>query len=46
MARRRHTSKSKFKLVLEALSECFTIQESGRKYEIHPAQINNWKTGF
>lgn len=44
MARRRQISKSKFKLVLGAFSECLTIQESGRKYEFHPAQINNWKT--
>ncbi len=33
-------------MVLEALSERFTIQELGRKYEIHPAQITNWKTQF
>lgn len=46
MTRRKHTSKFKFKLVLEALSERFTIQELGRKYEIHPAQITNWKTQF
>jgi transposase len=46
MTRRKHTSKFKFKVVLEALSERFTIQELGRKYEIHPAQITNWKTQF
>ena len=33
-------------MVLEALSERFTIQELGRKYQIHPAQITTWKTQF
>ena len=46
MIRRKHTSKFKFKVVLEALSERFTIQELGRKYDIHPAQITNWKSQF
>jgi len=46
MSRRKHTSKFKFKVVLEALSERFTIQELGRKYDIHPAQITNWKSQF
>ena len=46
MTRRKHTSKFKFKVVLEALSERFTIQELGRKYDIHPAQITNWKSQF
>ena len=46
MSRRKHTAKFKFKVVLEALSERYTIQELGRKYEIHPAQITNWKSQF
>ena len=46
MSRRKHTSKFKFKVVLEALSERHTIQELGRKYDIHPAQITNWKSQF
>ncbi len=46
MTRRKHTSKFKFKVVLEALSERFTMQELGRKHDIHPAQITNWKTQF
>lgn len=46
MTRRKHTSKFKFKVVLEALSERFTIQELGRKHDIHPAQITTWKTLF
>ncbi len=31
---------------MEALSERYTIQELGRKYEIHPTQITTWKTQF
>ncbi len=46
MKRRKFTSNFKFKVVIEALSERFTIQELGRKYEIHPAQITNWKAQF
>ena len=46
MSRRKHTSKFKFKVVLEALSERSTIQELGRKYDIHPTQITNWKSQF
>ena len=44
--RRKFTSEFKFKVVLEALSERYTIQELGRKYEIHPTQITNWKSQF
>lgn len=46
MSRRKFTSEFKFKVVLEALSERFTIQELGRKHDIHPAQITNWKSHF
>lgn len=46
MKRRKFTSNFKFKVVIEALSERFTIQELGRRYEIHPAQITNWKAQF
>lgn len=28
------------------MSERFTIQELGRKHDIHPAQITNWKSHF
>ncbi len=44
MTRRRHTLKVKFKGVMDALSERFTIQELGRRYEINPTQIPPWKT--
>ena len=38
MSRRKFTSDFKVKVVLEALSERYTIQDLGRKYEIHPTQ--------
>ena len=44
--RRKFTSSFKTKVVLEVLSERFSIQELGRKYEIHPNQITKWKTQF
>ena len=46
MSRRKFTSEFKFKVVLEALSERYSIQELGRKYDIHPTQITNWKGQF
>ena len=46
MSRRKFTSEFKFKVVLEALSERYSIQELGRKYELHPTQITNWKGPF
>jgi transposase len=46
MSRRKFNSDFKVKVVLEALSERFTIQELGRKYEVHPAQISAWKAQF
>jgi transposase len=44
--RKKHTAEFKTKVVLEALSERYTIQELGRKYEIHPSQITQWKNYF
>jgi len=44
--RKKHTAEFKTKVVLEALSERYTIQELGRKYEIHPNQITRWKNLF
>ena len=46
MSKRKFTSDFKFKVVLEALSERYSIQELGRKYEIHPTQISTWKAHF
>jgi transposase len=44
--RKKHTAEFKTKVVLEALSERYTIQELGRKYELHPNQITRWKNMF
>ena len=44
--RKNHTPGFKTKVVLEALQERETIQEIGKKYEIHPNQISTWKTQF
>ena len=44
--RKNHTAGFKTKVVLEALQERETIQEIGRKYDIHPNQISTWKTQF
>ncbi len=41
-----HTSGFKSKVVLEALPESETIQETGKKYNIHPNQIFTWKIQF
>ena len=46
MKRRKFSSKFKTKVVLEALSERYTIQELARKHELHPNQISNWKRQF
>lgn len=44
--RKHYTSGSKTKVVLEAIQERETIQEIGKKYNIHPNQISTWKTRF
>jgi len=44
--RKKHTAEFKTKVVLEALSERYTIQELGRKYDLHPNQITRWKNFF
>ena len=46
MSRRKFTSDFKVKVVLEALSERYTIQELGRKHDIHPTQFSSWKAQF
>lgn len=46
MSRRKFTSEFKFKVVVEALSERYSLQELGRKYEVHPNQITTWKSQF
>lgn len=44
--RRKFSSAFKTKVVLEALSERYTIQELARKHEIHPTQLSAWKRQF
>jgi transposase len=44
--RKNYTSGFKTKIVLEALQERETIQELGKKYDIHPNQISIWKSQF
>lgn len=44
--RKSYSSGFKTKVVLEALQERETVQEIGKKYEIHPNQISTWKNQF
>lgn len=44
--RKKHTAEFKTKVVLELLSERYTLQEVARKYEVHPNQIARWKNVF
>ena len=44
--RKNHTPGFKTKVVIEAIQERETIQEIGKKYDIHPNQISTWKTKF
>jgi transposase len=44
--RKKHSSGFKTKVVLEALKERESIQDLGKKYELHPTQISNWKKQF
>jgi transposase len=46
MSRRKFKSEFKFKVVLEALSDRYSIQEIARKYELHATQITTWKRQF
>ena len=46
MKRRKFTSEFKFKVVVEALSERYSIQEIGRRHGIHPNQVTKWKSQF
>ena len=46
MSRKKHSSGLKAKIVLEALQERISIQELGKKFDIHPNQISTWKTQF
>ena len=43
---RNFSSKFKIKVVLESLSERFTLTELAQKHNLHPNQIGNWKREF
>ena len=44
--RKSYASGFKTKVVLEVLQERETVQEIGRKYDLHPSQISSWKSQF
>lgn len=46
MKRRKFTSKFKTKVVLDALSERFTLAQLADKHKLHPNQISSWKREF
>lgn len=46
MKRRKFTSKFKTKVVLEALSERFTLAQLADRHQLHPNQISQWKSQF
>jgi transposase len=41
--RRKHTPSFKAKVALEAIKEQKTSAELSSQYQVHPAQIRNWK---
>lgn len=44
--RKTYSAGFKTKVVLEVLQERETVQEIGKKYEIHPNQLSTWKSQF
>jgi transposase len=46
MKRRRFSSVFKTKVVLEALSERYTMSELADRHKLHPNQISQWKAHF
>jgi transposase len=46
MKRRKFTSKFKTKVVLEALSERYTLAQLAERHKLHPNQISQWKSQF
>ena len=44
--RRRHDSVFKSRVAIEALKEQKTVQQIASEYEIHPAQVSEWKQIF
>lgn len=43
MARKKHTAAFKAKVALEAAKEIKTLSELSSQYEVHAAQISQWK---
>ena len=46
MTRRKFSSKFKTKVVLEALSERYTLSQMAERHQLHPNQISQWKSHF
>lgn len=46
MKRRKFTSKFKTKVVVEALSERYTLAQLADRHKLHPNQISQWKNQF
>ena len=46
MTKRKLSPEFKCKVVLECLSERFSLVELSRKYEVAPTQISTWKKEF
>jgi len=44
--RRKFTAKLKKKVVLEALSERYTMSDLAQRHNLHPQQITTWKKHF
>ncbi|MFH1852890.1 MAG: transposase, partial [Candidatus Neomarinimicrobiota bacterium] len=42
--RRNHTAAFKAKVALEALKGEFTLSEIAERYDVHPNQIQRWKS--
>ena len=46
MKRRKFTTKFKTKVVIEALSERYTLAQLAERHQLHPNQISQWKNQF
>lgn len=46
MTKRKLTSVFKSKVVLDALSERYSLSELAQKHQVAPSQISNWKKEF